>query len=334
MPGRIPPSLLGKAQQVLSQTVIEQMTAKPNARLPDDVWAQLSKPERAMVLELRKGVRDGFEPDAAPVERTRSTGERSVATPFAGNDPIAGAAPAAQGLNPNTGLDPQAMHEIFGGVVDTTGLETFEGQGLIDELRKRFFSHHVTLDYSTARQRMFTEVDNDGGQVDDVYANRTLNDVHGIPKAEGPNGFNTEHTWPQSKLKAAGKPGALSDLHHLFPVESFANGKRGHVPFGWVQTVQWENKASGAKLGEDAHGQVVFTPPEKHRGDVARALFWISTAYQLHIPNDEEAVLKQWAHEDPVSDKERSRNEKIAKVQGDLNPYVVIPELADKVQDF
>jgi endonuclease I len=223
------------------------------------------------------------------------------------------------------------MKDLFGGVVDTAGLEKLEGQPLLDELKDRFFSHHVVLDYSAARKRMFGEIDNQGGKVVDVYAMRTF-PGGGIPKAEGANGFNTEHTWPQSKLKEAGKHDAISDLNHLFPVETFANGKRGHVPFGWVKKVEWENGHS--KLGLDDKGQRVFTPPEIHRGNVARAMFWIATAYELDIPADEEAVLKQWAKEDPVDPHERARTEAVAKVQGDANPFVLHPELVDKVKDF
>lgn len=328
MPSRLSPALLGKAQKVLSADVLDAISKKPNAMLPDAMWKGLSDPERAMVREVRRQMRDGFE-GGAPAQRDRVTGDLAQPTPFAGVDPLAGAAPAP---DPNTGLDPASMHELFGGVVDTAGLEKLEGQPLLNELRKRFFSHHVVLDYKTARQHLFKEIDNQGGTVKDVYALKELHNVNGIPRAEGDDGFNTEHTWPQSKLKAAGKGAAVSDLNHLFPTESFANNKRGHVPFGWVKTVEWENGVS--KLGLDDKGQQVFTPPEIHRGNVARSMFWIATAYQLHIPNDEEAVLKEWAKEDPVDPHEVKRTELVAKVQGDANPFVLHPELIDKVQDF
>lgn len=229
-------------------------------------------------------------------------------------------------------LDPQAMNALFGKVVDTAGLETLSGRGLIDELRSRFYAKHVTLDYSTARRFMFTQVDNEAGDVRDVYTGRVLNDVTRIPSAEGAESFNTEHTWPQSQLKRAGRGAAVSDLHHLFPVDTTANGRRGSYPFGQVQQVEWEK--NGSKLGRDANGQIVFTPPPGHRGDVARAMFWISAAYGLSIPPREEAVLKEWANEDPVDTHEQVRNGRIAEVQGDLNPFVVAPQLVSQVADF
>ncbi len=333
MASRISSQLLGKAQRLLSREVLAAVEARPSELLPDAMWKGLSPEQRAMVQQLRRNLRDGFEPEAPVVERSRATGERREATPFAGTDPIASVSAAPQ-PNPTTGLDPVAMHELFGATVDTAGLDAFEGQELLDELRRRFFARHVTLDYRQARHVMFTVIDNEGGNVRDVYAGRTIRNVSGIPNPEGPDGFNTEHTWPQSELKEAGKNAAISDLHHLFPVEAFANTKRGHVPFGWVTQVEWQTPDGKSKLGYDAKGQLVFQAPEGHRGNIARALFWVSTAYQLKIDADEEAVLREWDKADPVDDKERARNEAIQKVQGDLNPFVLMPGLADRVKDF
>ena len=338
MPSRISSQLLGKAQQLLSPELLETIGENPKARLPETTWAQLSREQRAMVLEVRKNLNDGFEnrERLQDGDRARNTGERRESTPYAGRDPLSSttAVAAAAGPDPRTGLDPVAMREIFGGTVDTTGLESFEGEGLLQELRKRFYSKHVTLDYKAARHQMFTVIDNHGGEVKDVYAGRTLKNVTGIPNAEGPNGFNTEHTWPQSQLKAAGKTAAVSDLHHLYPTESFANHKRGHIPFGWVKNVEWQTPDGKSKLGYDAGGQMVWTAPEGHRGNIARSMFWIAAAYELHIPSDEEAVLREWSREDPVDPAELARNEAIQKVQGDLNPFVLNPALIDKVRDF
>lgn len=262
---------------------------------------------------------------------TGRRGAASAGTPNLAEDKF-DVAPARAAQPQAAALDPNAMQELFGHVVDTAGLETLSGRALVDELRRRFYAKHVTLDYSTARRFMFTEVDNAGGDVRDVYTGRVIHDVTQIPRADGGESFNTEHTWPQSQLKRAGKGAAVSDLHHLFPVDTFANGKRGSFPFGQVQQVEWEK--NGSKLGRDADGDVVFTPPPGHRGDVARAMFWISTAYGLPIDNEEEAVLREWANEDPVDAREQERNSRIADVQGDLNPFVVAPQLIEQVADF
>lgn len=261
----------------------------------------------------------------------RFEARRSTGTPNLAEDRFDAGA-VKPGPAPQAALDPNAMNELFGNVVETAGLETLSGRALIDELRRRFYSKHVTLDYSTARRFMFTQIDNEQGDVRDVYTSRVINDVTRIPRADGGESFNTEHTWPQSQLKRAGKGAAVSDLHHLFPVDTMANGKRGSFPFGQVQRVEWEK--NGSKLGRDADGDMVFTPPAGHRGDVARAMFWISAAYNLPIGGEEEAVLREWAAEDPVDAREQTRNARIAEVQGDLNPFVVAPQLVEQVADF
>ncbi|MBX7100155.1 MAG: endonuclease [Myxococcaceae bacterium] len=317
----LPPTLLLAAQRGLPPDVLATVSADPTGQLPGALWAQLSDEQRRMVRTVRSQLRDGFEARTAPSpEVTEPRGQVHLV----GADPL-GSAPAT----PN---DPEAMHVLFGAVVDTTGLEAFEGEALLAELRRRFFGRHVTLDYHDARVALFTRVDAAHGVVRDVYAGRVLDGVNGIPDAEGTQRFNTEHTWPQSQLKAAGKDAAVSDLHHLFPVDTTANGKRANLPFGEVVTEHWRGGES--RLGLDAHGTLVFEPPPGHRGDVARAMFWIADAYELDIPPDEEAVLRRWAAADQVDEPERARNQRVAEVQGDLNPFVVQPELSARVEDF
>jgi endonuclease I len=63
-------------------------------------------------------------------------------------------------------------------------------------------------------------------------------------------------------------------------------------------------------------------------------MFWISAAYGLPIRDGEEQVLREWASEDPVDAHEQQRNARIAGVQGDLNPFVVAPQLVSQVADF
>lgn len=317
----LPPTLLAAAQRGLPADVLDTVSADPAGQLPAALWEQLTEDQQRMVRTVRSQLRDGFEARTAPApEVTEPRGQVHLV----GADPLESA--------PTTPNDPEAMHALFGAVVDTTGLEAFEGEALLAELRRRFFGRHVTLDYHDARVALFTRVDGAGGVVRDVYAGRVLEGVSGIPDAEGTQRFNTEHTWPQSQLKAQGKDAAVSDLHHLFPVDTTANGKRANLPFGEVVTEYW--RGGGSRLGLDARGVLVFEPPVEHRGNVARAMFWIADAYELDIPPEEEAVLRRWAAADPVDDAERARNQRIAEVQGDLNPFVEHPSLSEQVDDF
>ena len=42
-------------------------------------------------------------------------------------------------------------------------------------------------------------------------------------------------------------------------------------------------------------------------------------------------VLKAWNKEDPPSEQEKVRNDKIEKIQGRRNPYIDDPSLADQI---
>jgi hypothetical protein len=147
---------------------------------------------------------------------------------------------------------------------------------------------------------------------------------------------NVEHTWPQSRFNhRLPEDVQKADLHHLFPADSQVNAIRGNNEFGMVTraTQRLDCEASKFGIGEFG-GSEVFEPPANHRGNVARALFYFSTRYELPISSNEEATLKRWNHEDPVDQEEMRRNEEIFKVQGDRNPFVDYPDLADRISDF
>jgi deoxyribonuclease I len=209
---------------------------------------------------------------------------------------------------------------------DFAGLD---GAELLQVIRERALPH-VAYTYGSARDVMFGAIDNQGGKIVDVYRGRvvpltdrnTLNNVHQM---------NTEHTHPQSQ-GIEGTP-ARTDLHHLFPTDAEANGKRSSLPFGDVVGAPvWEK--DGAKLGNNAEGDLVFEPPLAHKGDAARALFYIAAVYGLPIPPHEEAALKRWHTLDPVDGRERARNDAISARQENRNPFVDVPGLVDRLDDI
>ena len=204
-----------------------------------------------------------------------------------------------------------------------------EGPALIRALRKTT-DDKVNLGYRPAREAMFGTTDNNKGIVEGVYTGRKVK-TQRIPSAQGENGMNTEHAWPQSK-GVKGTP-ARYDLHHLFPSNAFANSKRGSFPFGEVVKGQrWEE--AGSKLGRNAAGTVVFEPRAEKKGDIARALFYVSTMYELAMTEAEENVLRKWHDEDPPSEEELERNTLIAEFQGNRNPFVDDPSLVHRIERF
>ncbi len=180
--------------------------------------------------------------------------------------------------------------------------------------------------------------------VQDVYCNRvyTKQDF-GSGGAPGPMKIpdnavvNVEHTWPQSKFTSQrSKEEQKSDLHHLFPTDSELNSIRGNNPFGDVVRDRMNLKCnSGARFGYTAHGAGdTFEPPDEHKGNVARALFYFAIKYGMSIGQEQEAALRRWNKEDPVDMNEYERNNEIYKLQGSLNPFVDHPQAVDLISDF
>ena len=78
----------------------------------------------------------------------------------------------------------------------------------------------------------------------------------------------------------------------------------------------------------------MFTPPEVHRGNVARSLFYFSIRYKLPIGPAEEMILRQWHKADPIDQGELTRHEQVAKYQKVRNPFLDFPQLIEKISDF
>lgn len=218
-------------------------------------------------------------------------------------------------------------------VFETTDFLDRDGEPLRDadllEAIRQQAGKHLELSYKRARMAMFRDIDNDNGTVRGVYTGLEVR-TNDIPPASGSNGMNTEHTWPKSR--GVKNTPAESDIHHLFPTESFTNSKRASYPFGEVVRVSWSRNE--AKLGQDDLGRIVFQPPPEHRGNVARALFFISAVYGLPIESAEEKVLRRWHKEDPVDADERQRNNEISQYQGNRNPIIDLVEIVDRIGDF
>lgn len=66
----------------------------------------------------------------------------------------------------------------------------------------------------------------------------------------------------------------------------------------------------------------ILVPPDKYKGEIARIILYMNTTYGLSIPKGQLALYHQWHQAHPASYREQLRNKLIAKIQGNLNPYV------------
>ena len=141
--------------------------------------------------------------------------------------------------------------------------------------------------------------------------------------------MNREHTFPVSWMPSVGNSGTpeYQDLHHLFPTIATANSQRSNRPLGNVSNVT--SSYGDGKAGTDANGNSVYEPRDAQKGDAARAIMYMMTAYgwnqgqlQANGPNQKFGVLLQWHLNDLPSEFERSRNDYVDSLQGNRNPFV------------
>jgi len=206
---------------------------------------------------------------------------------------------------------------------------------------------HLAFNYTIARKEMFGHLHLEQIQAA-YYINCVYCQYHLGPDnfSEGPipgvniipnNRFiNTEHSWPQSRFSTT-YPQALqkSDLHALYPTSPGINTTRNNLEFGEVSFVS-TNTCPGTKVGflDVTHTTRYFEPPDTHKGNVARSIFYFSTRYNLNISEVEEAFLKKWHQLDPVDEFERWRHEEIFKMQKVRNPYIDHPWMVELIEDF
>ncbi len=191
------------------------------------------------------------------------------------------------------------------------------------------------ISYKKAREYMFGQLHLQGSGknvwVEDVYCHNIAGTENGVGNGKIPNSNvqNCEHTWPQSKFNRSEDMNLQkTDLHHLFPVDSRANSTRSNNPFGDVDGVDVHERCAasqkGVILGTNTKG---FEPPDDHKGNVARAMFYFAVRYKSSLPSDYVRRLKAWSELDPVDAFERERNEKIYEIQGTRNPFIDEQEL-------
>lgn len=162
------------------------------------------------------------------------------------------------------------------------------------------------------------------------------NDVVFAPPFGWPGtSMNREHTLPSSWMPTSGSSSTpeYQDYHHLFPTISTANSQRSNEPLGEVVNVT--SSFGEGKRGTDANGNTVYEPQEAQKGDAARAIFYMLTAYhmvdgnswalqdlQTQGPDQRADVLLQWHIQDLPSGFELARNDYLDSLQQNRNPFI------------
>ena len=167
--------------------------------------------------------------------------------------------------------------------------------------------------------------------------------------------YNREHSVPLSWFEGStNNPGAATDYMHIVPTDKFVNALRGSFIFGEV-TNPTTTTLNGGKLGPVAFSGLTgtaFEPIDAYKGDFARAFLYFVTRYESSMTgwagggNGTQAfdpsaypsvdlpylrLMIKWHGQDPVSQKERDRNDSGYVYQGNRNPYIDRPEFVSQV---
>lgn len=150
-----------------------------------------------------------------------------------------------------------------------------------------------------------------------------------VPKVEGGEDelWTEGRLWPAARGLGDERSAAFLDLHNIRAAEPDFEERRGGRDYG---------------EGEASH---VLQPADAVKGDVARALFYMSLRYdgldggtslRLVVRPAEAGeaaigglcTLLAWNQRDPVDSGELRRNDRVQRYQGNRNPFVDRPEFA------
>ena len=181
--------------------------------------------------------------------------------------------------------------------------------------------------------------------------------------------YNREHSIPKSWYGGS-TSGPGCDIFHLVPTDGKVNGIRSNFAFGEVGSADYNkhgNKKGSAKSitiigGNTIAGNTgatiscsgtVFEPRDEYKGDFARGymgalLKWAGdkaftsgegaktfttnfSTGSFGLTKYGVALLMKWHRQDPVSKKEIDRNNGIQQTQGNRNPFIDYPYLAEYI---
>jgi hypothetical protein len=142
-----------------------------------------------------------------------------------------------------------------------------------------------------------------------------------------------------------------SDAHHVYPTDGRVNGQRGNDPFG--ECANGSSLANGlGKSGTSTfpgYSGRVFEPVDEYKGDFARTYFYFATRYESIMTSMQTSsssfsgnkypslnswsinLFLKWHRQDPVSEKEITRNNAVYKHQKNRNAFIDHPILAEHI---
>ncbi len=210
---------------------------------------------------------------------------------------------------------------------------------------------HTTYPYSSSSTDvwdMLKQTDKDPNNPNNViliYTNRSVNAAQEFNNGAG---WNREHVWAKSRGDFGNNPPAGTDAHHLRPSDISVNAERDNRNFDeCISCIDIFDNGVNTGSKKDAN-LWTFEPPDNAKGDVARMIFYMAVRYEgdgsepdLELTNTLQSqtaklplhavqnTLLDWNRQDTVDAFERNRNLVIYGFQGNKNPFIDYPELAE-----
>ncbi|QYJ86963.1 endonuclease [Shewanella mesophila] len=167
-----------------------------------------------------------------------------------------------------------------------------------------------------------------------LYTGRSEPKVNRAGLSSSLDAWNREHVWAKSHGFPSSGQYAYTDLHHLRPADVTVNSSRGNKDFALGGSELSE--APGNNTDSDS-----FEPRDEVKGDVARMVFYMDVRYEGNdssgtpdlsvvsgVTGNGEPLLGDlctllsWHLQDPVSDWERRRNNRVFEWQKNRNPFI------------
>ena len=187
--------------------------------------------------------------------------------------------------------------------------------------------------YKTTLMSQFEVKDTTNGQSYVTCCYSGENKIFNDPFDWSDNDFSREHTYAHSWMGTFPcndpEQEEYADQHNLYPANlPNANSPRSNLPLEDITGDIVFNYLEGS-VGYNDNNQLVYEPRASHKGNAARAIFYMATCYTGNggnnwaVPiNQNAASLVNWHFNDPPDNYEIARHEYIFNLQNNRNPFI------------
>jgi len=187
--------------------------------------------------------------------------------------------------------------------------------------------------YKTTMMSQFEVKDTTNGQSYVTCCYSGENKVFNDPFDWSDNNYSREHTYAHSWMGTFPcndpEQEEYADQHNLYPANlPNANSPRSNLPLEDITGDIVFNYLEGS-VGYNDNNQLVYEPRASHKGNAARAIFYMATCYTGNggnnwaVPiNQNAASLVNWHFNDPPDNYEIARHEYIFNLQNNRNPFI------------